>query len=326
VRLEWRGATERDCTARVRRVSLWPTLRSDPCELPPIISVMRRAPRVSARAIRWAEPLRLPIRNSTDPCQGSGRNRGRHGGARERGVTASARYIATAPALADLIAELRRAQRIGVDTEAASFHRYRDRIYLVQVSSPTETALIDPLAIADLTPVGALLADPHIEKVFHDSDYDLRVLDRDYGFRRRAPLRYAHRRSAGGRTGHRLAALLEKYAAVKRCGAQDGVRQHRRWSGAATNRPSGAPVARLIRHTSRVVPPVRWPVLPPAERRCAYRRGARRGSRSHGPARADRNRSRERLFRCVDPRAAPRLALVAMARGSISAVSVGLET
>ncbi len=129
-------------------------------------------------------------------------------------MTGGARYIATAAALADLIAELRRAKRVGVDTEAASFHRYRDRIYLVQVSSPTETALIDPLAIADLTPVGALLADPYIEKVFHDADYDLRVLDRDYGFR---AVRLFDTRIAAQLAGEPaigLAALLEKYAGI----------------------------------------------------------------------------------------------------------------
>src|SRR5437773_7639678 len=44
---------------------LWPTQRSDPCKSPPITSVMRREPPANARAIRSAEPPRLPIRNST---------------------------------------------------------------------------------------------------------------------------------------------------------------------------------------------------------------------------------------------------------------------
>jgi len=98
-------------------------------------------------------------------------------------VTAPPCYVDTPQALAALIAAVRKESRVAVDTEAASFHRYRDRIYLLQVSSPTQTALIDPLAIADLAPFGGLLTDPHVEKVFHDADYDLRVLDRDYNFR-----------------------------------------------------------------------------------------------------------------------------------------------
>jgi ribonuclease D len=127
------------------------------------------------------------------------------------------KYVQTAPDLAALIASMRRDSRVAVDTEAASFHRYRDRIYLLQLSSPTETALIDPVALAapDLAPVGALLADPQVEKVFHDADYDLRVLDRDYRFR---AVRLFDTRVAAQLAGEPaigLAALLEKYLGIK---------------------------------------------------------------------------------------------------------------
>ena len=124
-------------------------------------------------------------------------------------------YVAQPEALAELIAAVRREPRIAVDTEAASFHRYRDRIYLIQISTANRTALIDPLAVADLSPVGAVLADRRIEKTFHDADYDLRVLDRDYGFRaaRLFATRIAAQLTAEPAIG--LAALLEKYAGVK---------------------------------------------------------------------------------------------------------------
>jgi len=128
-------------------------------------------------------------------------------------------YIDTAPELAAFVSAVRNERgappRVGVDTEAASFHRYRDRIYLLQVSSPTQTAVIDPVAITDLSPIGALLADPELEKTFHDADYDLRVLDRDYGFR---ALRLFDTRIAAQLAGEPaigLAALLEKYVGVK---------------------------------------------------------------------------------------------------------------
>jgi ribonuclease D len=127
------------------------------------------------------------------------------------------KYVDTPQELTAFIASVRKESRVGVDTEAASFHRYRDRIYLLQVSSPTQTALIDPVAIAaaDLGPVGALLADPQLEKVFHDADYDLRVLDRDYGFH---AVRLFDTRVAAQLAGEPaigLAALLEKYVGVK---------------------------------------------------------------------------------------------------------------
>lgn len=130
-------------------------------------------------------------------------------------MTAAWSYVDTPQKLAALSAALTREPRLGVDTEAASFHRYRDRIYLLQVSSATQTALIDPLAVAELAPVGALLGDARIEKVFHDADYDLRVLDRDYGFRAARLFDTRIAAQFAGEPAIGLAALLEKYAGVK---------------------------------------------------------------------------------------------------------------
>jgi len=124
-------------------------------------------------------------------------------------------YISAPPALAELVAAVRREPRVAVDTEAASFHRYRDRIYLIQISTADRTALIDPLAVADLSPLGAVLADPRIEKTFHDADYDLRVLDRDYGFRAARLFDTRIAAQLAGEPAIGLAALLEKYAGVK---------------------------------------------------------------------------------------------------------------
>jgi len=124
-------------------------------------------------------------------------------------------YVAQPEALAELIAAVRRVPRIAVDTEAASFHRYRDRIYLIQISTADRTALIDPLAVTDLSPVGAVLADPGIEKTFHDADYDLRVLDRDYAFRAARLFDTRIAAQLAGEPAIGLAALLEKYAGVK---------------------------------------------------------------------------------------------------------------
>ncbi len=125
------------------------------------------------------------------------------------------RYVDSAAALGDVIAALHGEARVAVDTEAASFHRYRDRIYLLQLAAPGSSIIIDPLAVADLSPLGALLADSKTEKVFHDADYDLRVLDRDYGF---AARRVFDTRIAAQLTGEPaigLAALLDKHLGVK---------------------------------------------------------------------------------------------------------------
>ncbi|HYL28685.1 MAG TPA: ribonuclease D [Gemmatimonadales bacterium] len=123
--------------------------------------------------------------------------------------------IDTQTAFETLLAELGREPLLAVDTEAASFHRYHDRVYLVQLSSRTRTAIVDPLAVTDLAPLGQLLADPRVEVVFHDADYDLRLLDQQYGFR--AARLFDTRVAAQllNEPGIGLAALLEKYLDVR---------------------------------------------------------------------------------------------------------------
>jgi len=130
-------------------------------------------------------------------------------------VIPGARYVDTPAALADVVAAYRREPLVAVDTEAASFHKFVDRIYLVQLSTRTDTAIVDPLAVTDLSPLGALLADAAVEKVFHDADYDLRTLDRDYGFR---PVRLFDTRYAAQLAGEPaigLQSLLDKYLGLK---------------------------------------------------------------------------------------------------------------
>lgn len=92
-------------------------------------------------------------------------------------------YIDTPEGVHSLAARLRGLPLIAVDTEAAGFHRYFDRLSLLQISSREENFLVDPLAVSELAPLGELLADPEVETLFHDADYDVRILDRDLGFR-----------------------------------------------------------------------------------------------------------------------------------------------
>ncbi|MBI5142541.1 MAG: HRDC domain-containing protein [Nitrospirae bacterium] len=72
---------------------------------------------------------------------------------------------------------------IAVDMESNGFHRYRERVCLVQIAARGIVALVDTIAIADVSALGAIFADPKIEKIMHSTDYDLRSFDRDYGFR-----------------------------------------------------------------------------------------------------------------------------------------------
>jgi ribonuclease D len=124
-------------------------------------------------------------------------------------------YLRTSDALAETVAAFRQEPLVAADTEAASFHRYRDRIFLVQLSTRAQTAIIDPLLLPDLTPIGALLADSNVEKVFHDADYDLRIFDRDYGFRARRIFDTRIAAQLAGEPAVGLAALLDRLLGVK---------------------------------------------------------------------------------------------------------------
>jgi ribonuclease D len=122
--------------------------------------------------------------------------------------------IQTLPEYTDLLERLRLEPLVAVDTEAASFHRHKDRVYLLQLSTRTETHLVDPLAVPGLPGFGELLADPAIELVFHDADYDLRLLGYEFGFR--AATLFDTRIAAQflNEPGIGLAAMLEKYVGV----------------------------------------------------------------------------------------------------------------
>jgi ribonuclease D len=123
--------------------------------------------------------------------------------------------ITDAQALDPALQRLRAGSRVALDTEAASFHRYRDRVYLIQLSSDHETVLVDPLAIADLRDIGQLLADPALEVIFHDADYDLRMLDRDYGFHGRRIWDTRIAAQLAGEQSFGLSALLEHFFGIR---------------------------------------------------------------------------------------------------------------
>jgi ribonuclease D len=106
-------------------------------------------------------------------------------------------------------------KELALDTEGASFHRFLDRIYLLQISTRERSAIIDPLPIGSPAKLGQLLQSKDVEVVFHDADYDLRLLHQDYGwhvtniFDTRIASQLLGIKSFG------LAALLEQFFDVK---------------------------------------------------------------------------------------------------------------
>ncbi|MBK9147758.1 MAG: ribonuclease D [Flavobacteriales bacterium] len=96
---------------------------------------------------------------------------------------ASFELITAHAALAKCATELGAASIIALDTEASSFHRYKEKVCLVQLSTRDRTFLVDPLALPDLKPLAELLSEKAMEVVIHDADYDLRILAKYHGIR-----------------------------------------------------------------------------------------------------------------------------------------------
>ena len=164
-------------------------------------------------------------------------------------MTEAVRLVDSRAELDRLFARLRGAPLLAVDTEAASFHRYTDRVYLLQVSSRDETAVVDPLAVGGLDPLGDVLADPGVEVVFHDADYDLRLLDREYGFRAARVFDTRVAAQLLNEPGIGLAALLEKHLGVR----LDKRFQRADWSA----RPLSPPMLEYAAADTRYLPELR---------------------------------------------------------------------
>lgn len=90
-------------------------------------------------------------------------------------------YIRTPEAARSVADTLAAASAVALDCEAAGFHRYSDRLCLVQLSTPGETFVLDPLALDPAPHLKPLLEDPRRRVVMHGAAYDLRLLARDLG-------------------------------------------------------------------------------------------------------------------------------------------------
>ncbi len=92
------------------------------------------------------------------------------------------RLIADPTSLHKMVQTLTNEPILAVDSESNSLYAYHEQVCLIQFSSPTEDYLVDPLAIADISSLATLFANPNIEKVFHAAEYDLITLKRDFCF------------------------------------------------------------------------------------------------------------------------------------------------
>ena len=123
-------------------------------------------------------------------------------------------YLDTPEAVEQFERAIAGATQLALDTEGASFHKFVDRVYLLQLSTREQSAVIDPLAIGTPAGIGRMVEDPRVEVVFHDADYDLRLLQQDYGWHVRNIFDTRIAAQLLGYKAFGLAALLEKHFAV----------------------------------------------------------------------------------------------------------------
>jgi ribonuclease D len=84
-------------------------------------------------------------------------------------------YVDTPAALDSLCAQLADTSWFAMDTEFLREKTYYPKLCLLQVATPDVVACVDPLALDNLAPMLALLADPNITKVMHSARQDMEI-------------------------------------------------------------------------------------------------------------------------------------------------------
>src|SRR4051794_5449523 len=90
--------------------------------------------------------------------------------------------VADEGALETLVDALASCAVVAVDTESNSLHAYRERVCLIQFSTPGADYIVDPIVLHDISTLAPFFASPGQQKVFHAAEYDIICLRRDYGF------------------------------------------------------------------------------------------------------------------------------------------------
>ena len=92
-------------------------------------------------------------------------------------------FLTDANQIHELTSVLRQEKIIAVDTESDSRHRYPEKVCLIQIATSKKVYLVDTISIEDLSGIGEALANNSIIKIMQGADYDIRCLDRQWGFR-----------------------------------------------------------------------------------------------------------------------------------------------
>ncbi len=125
------------------------------------------------------------------------------------------RYVTNHDDAAEVTRALEGVDSIALDCEAAGFHRYSDRLCLIQLTTPSATFLLDTLAFDPAEILAPVLTPTGREVVMHGADFDVRLLDRDLGLRIRGLFDTQIAASLLGVSSPGLSNLLKKFLGVE---------------------------------------------------------------------------------------------------------------
>jgi len=84
-------------------------------------------------------------------------------------------YVGDTATMREMLSHLHGSHFVSVDLESDSYHNYAEKIALLQIGDGENIFILDPFSV-DLAQVASLFKDKSKEKVFHDVDYDGRML------------------------------------------------------------------------------------------------------------------------------------------------------
>lgn len=125
-------------------------------------------------------------------------------------------YIDSSAALAPVLQQYQQSELLVLDTEFVRTRTYYARLGLIQAYDGKTLALIDPVAIDDLSGFWSLLRAPHITKLLHSCSEDLEVFAHDGGIQP-APLLDSQIAAGLAGQGHGLgyAKLVQQYLGIE---------------------------------------------------------------------------------------------------------------
>lgn len=126
------------------------------------------------------------------------------------------RYVADSDALEQMLDTLSNVKLLAFDMECENnIHHYGTRVSLLQFSVPEHNFVVDPLAGVDLDGIRKnLIENPAVEIVLHDSDFDLRQLDREWGWRPNNLFDSMIAARIAGHQSYGVSRLLDEYFGV----------------------------------------------------------------------------------------------------------------